>query len=145
MKDQSVTLIYVDATEGWNVIQESNNINNFVSATGGTILTCGDFKIHTFTGPGTFTVTSAGNSGGSDSVDYLVVAGGGGGGSRFGGGGGAGGYRTTFPSPGCNAGSFPITATAYPITVGSGGAGGAGGAPSCGNPGVKDQIQFFQQ
>jgi hypothetical protein len=28
-----------------------------------------------------------------------------------GGGGGAGGYRTTFPSPGCNAGAFPIAAT----------------------------------
>jgi hypothetical protein len=26
---------------------------------------CGDYKIHTFTGPGTFTVTSAGNPGGS--------------------------------------------------------------------------------
>jgi hypothetical protein len=33
----TVTLIYVDATEGWNVIQESNNINNFVAATGGTV------------------------------------------------------------------------------------------------------------
>ena len=28
----------------------------FVTATGGTITTCGNFKIHTFTGPGTFTV-----------------------------------------------------------------------------------------
>ena len=28
----------------------------FITATGGTITTCGDFKIHTFTGPGTFTV-----------------------------------------------------------------------------------------
>jgi hypothetical protein len=30
-----------------------------------------------FTGPGTFTVTCAGNPLGSNSVDYLVVAGGG--------------------------------------------------------------------
>ena len=28
----------------------------FITATGGTITTCGNFKIHTFTGPGTFTV-----------------------------------------------------------------------------------------
>jgi hypothetical protein len=39
---------------------------------------CGDYKIHTFTGPGTFTVTCAGNPLGSNTVDYLVVAGGGG-------------------------------------------------------------------
>ena len=26
----------------------------FILATGGTETTCGDFKIHTFTGPGTF-------------------------------------------------------------------------------------------
>jgi hypothetical protein len=135
VNNQTITLIYVDGTEGWNVIQESNNINNFVAATGGTVLTCGDFKIHTFTGPGTFTVTNAGNPLGSDLVDYLVVAGGGGGGdgpisSVTSGGGGAGGYRTTFPSPGCNAGSFPITATAYPITVGAGGGSEVSGNPS---------------
>jgi hypothetical protein len=46
-----------------------------------------------FTGPGTFTVTNAGNPAGSTTVDYLVVAGGGGAGSRTGGGGGAGGFR----------------------------------------------------
>jgi hypothetical protein len=28
-----------------------------VTATGGTVTTCGDYKIHTFTSPGTFTVT----------------------------------------------------------------------------------------
>jgi len=33
----------------------------FVEATGGTITTSGDYKIHTFTGDGTFTVTAAGN------------------------------------------------------------------------------------
>ena len=35
----------------------------------------GDFKIHTFTGPGTFCVSSGGNAGGSNSVEYIVVAG----------------------------------------------------------------------
>ena len=39
-------------------IQGSNErANAFVTATGGTITTSGNFKIHTFTGPGTFTVT----------------------------------------------------------------------------------------
>ena len=28
----------------------------YIAATGGTETTCGNFKIHTFTGPGTFTV-----------------------------------------------------------------------------------------
>ena len=32
----------------------------FITATGGTITTCGNFKVHTFTGPGTFTVCSVG-------------------------------------------------------------------------------------
>src|SRR5210317_1413875 len=67
----------------------------YITATGGTITTCGDYKIHTFTGPGTFCVSCAGNACGSNTVDYLVVAGGGGGGGApsHGGGGGAGGYR----------------------------------------------------
>jgi hypothetical protein len=42
----------------------------FVTATGGTITTCGDYKIHTFTSSGTFTVSCAGNPLGSSSVDY---------------------------------------------------------------------------
>jgi hypothetical protein len=51
-----------------------------VAATGGTVATSGDFKIHSFTGDGCFVVSNAGlvtPSGGSDKVDYLVVAGGG--------------------------------------------------------------------
>ena len=140
----SITFVYVDATQGW-IVTDSGNRSDlpaplFTAATGGTITTCGNFKIHTFTGPGTFTVTSVGNAsilptGGPSNVDYLVIAGGGAGNSYGGGGGGAGGYRTTFPSPGCNAGSFPITATAYPITVGAGGA-----IQSSGNPSVFSTI-----
>ena len=133
----SITLIYVDATKGWlsTAAAKASDITEeplFITATGGTITCCGDYKIHTFTGPGTFTVTQLGNfptnpNGGPSNVDYLTVAGGGSGGTgfagvRYQGGGGAGGYRTSFPSPGCNAGAFPISATAYPITVGAGGA-----------------------
>jgi hypothetical protein len=118
VNDQTVTLIYVDGTQGWNVVQESNNSSNFISATGGTITTSGDFKIHTFTGPGTFTVSCAGNSLGSNTVDYLVVAGGGAGAAVTGGGGGAGGFRTNYPSPAVA--GLPVSVQGYPITVGAG-------------------------
>ena len=37
-------------------------LSKFVAATGGSaVVTCGNFKIHIFTGPGTFEVTCAGN------------------------------------------------------------------------------------
>ena len=144
---QVYTLVYVDATEGWKTVgQTFNQITTaaFVAATGGTVTCCGDYKIHTFTGPGTFTVSCAGNSGGSNSVDYLVVAGGASGAAiSAGGGGGAGGFRysnSTFPvvcapgAPLASATGLPVTATSYPITVGAGGA--AITSPSTnGNPG----------
>ena len=121
----SVTLVYVDATKGWIYVNESNvgSLNTpFIEATGGTVTTTGNFRVHTFTGDGNFVVSNAGLPAGSTAVDYLVVAGGGGSG---GGGGGAGGHRTSFPSPGCNAGAFPVSVQTYPITVGAGGTAGA--------------------
>lgn len=122
----SLLLLYVDSDEGWVFIRESNVADleaaSFVAATGGTITTSGDFKIHTFTGDGTFEVTSAGNSKGSNSVDYLVVAAGGGGGANGGGGGGAGGFRTNYPQPAT--GGLPVSAQEYPISVGAGGVDG---------------------
>ena len=57
----------------------------FVSATGGTVTTSGNYKIHTFTGTGTFTVTTGGT------VEIILLGGGGAGGDpadRTGGGGG---------------------------------------------------------
>jgi len=143
---QAITLVYVDGTEGWINVQnaedtETGLIPAFVSASGGnTVTTSGDFKIHTFTGPGTFTVSSAGNAAGSNSVSYLVLAGGGAGGGGVGGGGGAGGFReykssvdtyTASPLDG-NPGGTAITVTTqgYPITV------GGGGAAKPGTPGV---------
>jgi hypothetical protein len=140
---QVYTLVYVDATEGWKTVgQTFNQISTaeFVAATGGTVLTCGDFKTHVFTGPGTFTVTNAGNPVGSNSVEYLTVAGGGGGGSEHGGAGGAGGYRQNYPSP--TSAGLPVTATAYPISVGSGGAGST--SPSFpGTPGSDGTPSIF--
>ena len=142
----SVTLVYIDSTKGWLYVNESNVADLreplFTEATGGTITTSGDFKIHTFTGDGNFVVSQIGNSpipgGGPSNVDYVVVAGGAGSGhsspvGRGGGGGGAGGFRTTFPSPSCNAGAFPVTTQTYPITVGGGGT--AGPAPEANRKG----------
>ena len=55
--------------------------SDYVVATGGTITTEGNYKVHTFLAEGTdFIITDAGSSSGSDTFDYLVVAGGGGGG-----------------------------------------------------------------
>ena len=150
----TIILTYVDATKGWLSIDaaQASDVQQdlkFVTATGGTITTSGNYKIHTFTGPGTFTVTCAGNAAGSNSVDYLVIAGGAGGGGRGGGGGGgAGGYRESVPSPAAwtaspkanPGGSLPVTATGYPITVGSGGAGEDDGAGAPGNNSVFSTI-----
>ena len=133
----AVSLLYVDSTRGWKAVSSnSENITgqSFITATGGTITTSGDYKIHTFTSPGTFTVCSVGNPSGSDSVDYLVIAGGGGAGSKRGGGGGAGGFRESVPSPAAwsasplanPGGSLPVSVQGYPITVGAGGAGQTG-------------------
>ena len=129
----SVVMVYVDSTEGWVFVEESN-VGDLrpphIIATGGTETTSGDFKIHTFTGDGTFSVTNAGTSAGSTTVDYLVIAGGGGGGNTGtggAGGGGAGGFRQSFPNPAT--GGLSISVQDYPITVGGG---GGGGAPSAG-------------
>jgi hypothetical protein len=131
----AVTLIFIDATRGWKDVNDAtldiSGVNTFVAATGGTILTCGDFKTHVFTGPGTFTVSSAGTPAGSTSVEYLVVAGGGGTSGNGSGGGGAGGFRQNYPSP--TTAGLPVSVQGYPITIGGGGTGvpcasGRGGA-----------------
>ena len=87
--------------------------SDLVAATGGTITTDGNFKVHKFTSNGTFTVTAAGGV-----VDVLVVSGGGRGGrgvgasGRSGGGGGAGGVgEVSFKS---------FTAGPYSVFVGAG-------------------------
>ena len=132
----SVVLVYADATKGWLVVEAAQKSDlgfaTFITATGGTITEDGDYKIHTFTGPGNFTVCSVGSGPTGDKVDYLVVAGGGGGGSDQGGGGGAGGYReSSGTASGCYSRSplgacvsaLPVTTTGYPIAIGGGGVG----------------------
>jgi hypothetical protein len=133
---QALTFVYVDDTEGWINTSESTGSSGalaFLEATGGTVTTCGNFKIHTFTGPGTFSVTGvSGACAARNTVGYLVVAGGGGGGSNHGGGGGAGGFREGRNVPIDNFTASPLVANAptnavtvsiqdYPITVGAGG------------------------
>ena len=63
-----VELVYVDSNKGWLVklnqaagttpdaIVTGNYDTKFIEATGGTVTTDGDFKIHTFTGDGNFVV-----------------------------------------------------------------------------------------
>jgi len=143
-ENSAVTLVYVDGTQGWKAT-DTSNLNDialqpaYVTATGGTITTSGDYKIHTFTGPGTFCVSALGNPvGGPNNVDYMVGAGGGGGGWCIGGGGGAGGIRASSgTASGCySAGpiascvsALPVSVQGYSIVVGAGG-GGASGNPA---------------
>ena len=133
--NESLTLVYADATKGWLSVEEGTGFVGelFMSATGGTITTCGNCKIHTFTSPGTFTVSQVASCANNNKVSYVVVAGGGGGGNSGGGGGGAGGFReekspvTPYTaSPLDGAGDVTVTATDFPITVGAGGAGNTG-------------------
>jgi len=143
VEGESVLLVYADATQGWLATQQSvtaspTGSENFLTATGGTPCagaTCGDYKVHKFTGPGTFCVSEIGDAA-NNVVSYLVVAGGGGGASvpnvNSGGPGGAGGFReykspvdsyTASPLDGNPCGtSITVTAVPYSITVGGGGA-----------------------
>ena len=135
----SLQLIYVDATEGWRIVLTGSVagaglVEGFITASGGTETTSGNCKIHTFTGPGTFTVSGTACTSANNVVSYIVVAGGGGGGG-YTGGGGAGGFRedkspvTPYTaSPLDGAGAITVTAQGYPITVGGGGAGGSANA-----------------
>jgi hypothetical protein len=141
---QSISMVYVDGTRGWLNIQTDSTVEApaFITASGGTITTSGNYKIHTFTGDGTFTAT-AGTSAPNNEVSYLVVAGGGGSGSQQRGGGGAGGFRedkasndSYSASPLDGAGTINITTGTFPITVGAGGAAGTAASPDANTNGA---------
>jgi len=96
-------------------------------ATGGTITTDGDYKVHSFTSNGTFEVTSITNTdptltgAATAEIEYLIIGGGGAGAGNStsanvggAGGGGAGAYRP---------GSALLTAQTYAVVVGAGGTG----------------------
>jgi len=113
------------ATNSWGSATSFSSFTsevNLTRATGGsTVYDAGEWRIHRFNGPGTFTVAAGQNI----IAEYLVVAGGGGGGMDMGGGGGAGGVlqgTATFAA-----------GQAYAITVGNGGT-GAPAACTSGQP-----------
>ena len=145
--NESLTLLYADATQGWLSIEEGTGYvgESFMTATGGTVSTSGNDKIHIFTGPGTFRVCSVAACAANNQVSYMVVGGGGAGSGTTagGGGGGAGGFRedkspvtpyTASPLEG--AGTITVTATNYPITIGAGASGGV-------NPGNSGSSTIF--
>jgi len=135
---QSVTLVYVDAVQGWvNTMDSTSNVRGNVPFMTATVsgacntLTTVDtnYKLAKFINPGTFCVSAAASCTSLNAVAYLVVAGGGGAHNSIGGGGGAGGFRegTTAPivpytaSPLVAATGITVTASPYPIVVGAGG------------------------
>ena len=120
------------ATMSFNEWYGASNIR-YITATGGTQYTSGNYRFHVFNSSGTFNITQSA-VGVSNSIDYMIIAGGASGGTsknssytaNAGGGGGAGGYIT---------GSFTASAGAKSVTVGGGGAqqqngGSAGGSNS---------------
>jgi len=143
VEGQAGTLVYGDATQGWQIVQAATDGDLprplFVTATGGTITTqCTNFKVHTFTSPGTFQVTCAGNAQGSNTLEYLVVGAGGGSARDNAGGAGAGGVRffaSCLPSPSpASPRNAPAGLTAsvasFPITIGAGGGPGSAKSPN---------------
>ena len=156
LEGDEALFVFVDDTVGWKIVSHAKKADvafpTYIVATGGDcVSTCGNYKIHKFTNPGAFCVSSVGNAAGSNSVCYMVVAGGGGGGpspAGNSGGGGAGGWRgsngtnggyaaacgplqpvLTAPAP-----SIPVGATPYPITIGAGGGTPGGGSNSSAFP-----------
>ena len=139
---EGISLVYSDATQGWQVFSYAKEeaiteaASDFMAATGGTITTDGDYKVHTFNSSGNFQITNAGTGAGSNTFDVLVIGGGGGGGAGLqsvtnGAGGGAGGitYKT----------GVSAAAVTWVATVGAGGAGGAG---SSGNTGTNSTFSY---
>ena len=140
---QSITLIYVDATKGWQDIQDSTaNVTGaaYIVATGGTIVDCGNFRTHIFTGDGPFAVSALSQNAPDNNADYLVSGGGGSGGATHGGGGGAGGFRLSnslaLPAPSmsplASGTGIPISIQNYTISVGAGGTAPVYPGPSSG-------------
>ena len=117
--------VYNNSTVGSTVLVKFTNSEGTVGAafsmtvvgfpTGGTIVTSGNYRYHTFTSTNNF-VTPVGWT---NPVEYLIIAGGGGGGNDLAGAGGAGGLLN-----GTTSNLAP--SSTYQMTVGTGGAGGTG-------------------
>jgi len=64
---QSIGLVYMDATKGWSFINQDETSlagATYINATGGTVVTSGDYKIHQFTSSSNFVVSTVGNPAG---------------------------------------------------------------------------------
>ena len=102
-------------SSGVTVSMDVTNLN-YIVATGGSISTFGDYKLHVFTTTGNFNVTAV-PAGANGTIEYVVVAGGGNGASKssqgggMGGGGGAGGLLQ---------GSTTASISSYYLSVGAG-------------------------
>lgn len=123
------------------IIGDLNEPSSAMTATGGTVSTDGDYKIHTFTSNGNLDITSTPSasgvfdmraqyslkkaakwpSGSGQLSEVLMVGGGGGGGGTSNGwssnGSGGHAYKAT---------DYGVSAQTYAIVVGSGGSGGSG-------------------
>ena len=128
--------ICTNATANANVwvslgVGATPEIGPIFTATGGTIVTSGGYKYHTFTTSSSFVVALS-----TKSVEYLSIAGGGSGGhgaggSYMAGGGGAGGVISS---------SFTASTGSYTITIGAGGAAPGGGGDAQGINGSNSTI-----
>ena len=110
----------------------------FAEATGGTVTTVGDYKVHAFTSSGTFTVTQVADT---NEFEVLLVAGGAGPGTQWTAGGGGGGGIVNHQT------GQALTQAAYTVTVGAGGAGasygsGWGSYTADGNPGTDSSLKL---
>jgi hypothetical protein len=153
IEGQALTLVYVDGTQGWINVQNAEDTETgtppFIQATGGTISCSGNCRIHTFTAPGTFQVTSISPTPANNTAAYLIVGSGGGadgGSGSSASGAGAGGFREGRTNPITPYTASPLAAAcsgitlsvqSYPIVVGGGAAGtnSNGGAPTNQSPG----------
>jgi ribosomal protein L18 len=111
-------LVAITVTNSDGITSAAVNKTAIGLPSGGTIITSGGYRYHTFTSSGSLTVPSGFSN---SSVEYIVGAGGGGGGGSGdnwtnGGGGGAGGFVN---------GSASISSGTFSIVIGAGGAGGA--------------------
>ena len=109
----NTTLGVLEWWDGYNWLRADEQSGYITSATGGTITTDGDYRIHTFTSSSTFTPSTII---GNPTIECLVVAGGGAGHYNVGGGGGAGGVLEFTAKH-----NVDFTAgTGYSVTVGGG-------------------------
>jgi hypothetical protein len=125
---------YSNVTQGGG--QSGSYAPVFISASGGNMVTSGNYTYHTFNTSSTFALTLGIGYGNLvyNSAQVLMIGGGGGGGGGTGGGGGAGGfYETTISN---------LISGTYTIIVGAGGTGGSGTVAAYGGDGTSSSANI---